>query len=112
MACRLGGRASNQRRIRLHGKVTMESFIGFTQGLVLIGQAVLVGSCLIGQILQFDDLRRRLDLMARVAGLTTLPLLVLLYALRARVMLDLPLSAVCTSDGLVMLETRVGQTLE
>jgi putative copper export protein/mono/diheme cytochrome c family protein len=94
----------------------MESLIGFTQAVVLMGQAVLVGACLIGRMVPVDALQgtaRRLELMARLAGLVALSLLVLLYVLRAGVMLDLPLSAVCTSDGgLLMLGTRVGQTLE
>jgi putative copper export protein/mono/diheme cytochrome c family protein len=93
----------------------MESLIGLTQAVVLMSQAVLVGACLIGPMLPVDARQgtsRRLDLMALQAGLAALPLLVLLYVLRAGMMLDLPLSAVCTSDGLLMLGTRVGQTLE
>lgn len=93
----------------------MESLVGLTQGVVLTGQAVLVGACLIGRLL-VDAWQavaaRRLYFTALIAGLSALPLIVLLYALRARVMLDLPLSAVCTSDGLVMLGTRVGRMLE
>jgi putative copper export protein/mono/diheme cytochrome c family protein len=93
----------------------MESFIGFTQGTVLIGQAILVGRCMMNFVLPAEQSRRigrQLDLMARASGMATLPLLVLLYLSRARVMLDLPLSTICTADGLVMLGTRVGQALQ
>ena len=93
----------------------MESFIGLTQALVLMGQAVLVGGCMMQQALPFNVTQgtaRRLGLLARVAGPLTLPLLVLLYMMRASAMLDLPLSAICTSDGVLILGTRVGQMLQ
>jgi putative copper export protein/mono/diheme cytochrome c family protein len=93
----------------------MESFIGFIQGAILIGQAVLVGRCVINLVLPVEEslrVGRQLDLMAMASGMGTLPLLVLLYLLRARVMLDLPFSTICTTDGLVMLGTRIGQALQ
>jgi putative copper export protein/mono/diheme cytochrome c family protein len=93
----------------------MESLVGFTQGSVLIGQAVLVGRCAMNLVLPVEEshgIGHPLDLMARASGMATLPLLILLYLLRARTMLDLPLSTICTADGLVMLGTRVGQALQ
>jgi putative copper resistance protein D len=93
----------------------MESWIGVTQALVLTGQAVLVGSCVLRQLLPADAppaTARQVIGLAQWAGLTTLPLLILLYGLRADAMLDLPFSAICTVDGLAVLGTRFGQMLQ
>jgi putative copper resistance protein D len=93
----------------------MEQSIGVAQALVLIGQAILVGSCGMRQLLPADAPQataRQVIGLAQWAGLTTLPLLILLYVLRADAMLDLPLSAICSVNGLLVLGTRVGQMLQ
>ncbi|MGY3619278.1 c-type cytochrome [Bradyrhizobium sp. USDA 10063] len=93
----------------------METLIGLVQGLVLLGQAILTGCCIIS-ILQHREgssrVEQSLKRLAVAAGVAAIPALGLLYVLRSRVMLDLPLSAICTADGLVMLGTRFGHAIE